>query len=75
MIFKTPCQTERETRDLAIYNEYNALIAVEGQSKTLVTEHLSKHSVKSIFYAIYQILTFAHVNLYLKLNEQLIIVT
>ena len=35
----------------------------------------SKHSVKSIFYAIYQILTFAHVNLYLKLNEQLIIVT
>ena len=34
-----------------------------------------KHSVKSIFYAIYQILTFAHVNLYLKLNEQLIIVT
>lgn len=33
MIFKTPCQTERETRDLAIYNEYNALIAVEGQSK------------------------------------------
>lgn len=42
MIFKTPCQTERETRDLAIYNEYNALIAVEGQSKTLVTEHLMK---------------------------------
>ena len=36
---------------------------------------LCKHSVKSIFYAIYQILTFAHVNLYLKLNEQLIIVT
>ncbi|WP_225982645.1 hypothetical protein [Bacteroides uniformis] len=34
-----------------------------------------KHSVKSIFYAIYQILTFAHVNLYLNLNEQLIIVT
>lgn len=33
MIFKTPCQTEREARDLAIYNEYNALIAVEGQSK------------------------------------------
>ncbi|KAB3890310.1 DUF3989 domain-containing protein, partial [Bacteroides uniformis] len=26
---------------------------------------LCKHSVKSIFYAIYQILTFAHVNLYL----------
>ncbi|WP_240055084.1 NUMOD4 domain-containing protein, partial [Bacteroides uniformis] len=25
-----------------------------------------KHSVKSIFYAIYQILTFAHVNLYLN---------
>ena len=42
MIFKTPCQTEREARDLAIYNEYNALIAVEGQSKTLVTEHLMK---------------------------------
>lgn len=53
MIFKTPCQTEREARDLAIYNEYNALIAVEGQSKTLVTEHLMKkydiHSAGTIY--------------------------
>lgn len=41
-VFKTPCQTEREARDLAIYNEYNSLMTVEGQSKTVVTEHLMK---------------------------------
>lgn len=53
IIFKTPCQTEREERDLAIYNEYNELMAVEGQSKTLVTEHLMKkygiHSMGTIY--------------------------
>lgn len=52
-IFKTDCQREREERDLAIYNEYAALMSVEGQSKTLVTEHLMKkyniHSQGTIY--------------------------
>lgn len=52
-IFRTPCQTEREARDLAIYNEYNELMTVEGQSKTVVTEHLMKkygiHSQGTIY--------------------------
>lgn len=52
-IFKTDCQKEREKRDLAIYNEYTKLVSVEGQSKTLVTEHLMKkygiHSQGTIY--------------------------
>lgn len=52
-VFKTSCQTEREARDLAIYNEYNSLMTVEGQSKTVVTEHLMKkygiHSQGTIY--------------------------
>lgn len=52
-VFKTPCQTGREARDLAIYNEYNSLMTVEGQSKTVVTEHLMKkygiHSQGTIY--------------------------
>ena len=52
-VFKTLCQTEREARDLAIYNEYNSLMTVEGQSKTVVTEHLMKkygiHSQGTIY--------------------------
>ena len=52
-IFKTDCQKEREERDLAIYNEYTELMSVEGQSKTLVTEHLMKkygvHSQGTIY--------------------------
>lgn len=52
-VFKTPCQTEREARDLAIYNEYNSLMTVEGQSRTVVTEHLMKkygiHSQGTIY--------------------------
>lgn len=52
-IFKTPCQTEREARDLALYNEYNELVSVGGQSKTLVTEHLMKkyniHSQATVY--------------------------
>lgn len=52
-VFKTPCQTEREARDLAIYNEYNSLMTIEGQSKTVVTEHLMKkygiHSQGTIY--------------------------
>ena len=48
-VFKTPCQTEREARDLAIYNEYNELITAKGQSKMLVMEHLmDKYGIHSI---------------------------
>lgn len=47
-LFKTPCQEERESRDLAIYNEYKELTAIKGQSKTLVTEHLmQKYGIHS----------------------------
>lgn len=52
-VFKTQCQAEREARDLAIYNEYNELMSVKGQSKTLVMEHLMKkygiHSIGTIY--------------------------
>lgn len=52
-VFKTQCQTEREARDLALYNEYNELMAVRGQSKTVVMEHLMEkygiHSVGTIY--------------------------
>lgn len=52
-IFKTKLQQERENRDLAIFNEYNQLVALEGQSKTQVTEHLMKkfgiHSAGTIY--------------------------
>ena len=48
-VFKTPCQTEREARDLAIYNEYNELMTAKGQSKMLVIEHLmDKYGIHSI---------------------------
>lgn len=48
MLFKTDCKAKREARDLAIYNEYNELMSVEGQSKTLVTEHLmQKYDIHS----------------------------
>ncbi len=53
IIFKTECQAEREKRDMAIYEEYNYLMSVDGQSKTLVIEHLMKkygvHSVGTIY--------------------------
>lgn len=52
-IFKTPCQAEREERDLAIYNEYNQMTSINGQSKILVIEHLMKkfgiHSASTIY--------------------------
>ncbi len=52
-VFKTECQTEREKRDLAIYNEYQELVSVEGQSRTLVVEHLMKkyntHSAGTVY--------------------------
>ena len=44
----TDLQAERATRDLAIYNEYNALAAVEGQSKTQITKYLmEKYNIHS----------------------------
>lgn len=53
LVFKTQLQQEREQRDLDIFNEYNSLMKVEGQSKTLVTEHLMKkygiHSPATIY--------------------------
>ncbi len=52
-VFKTDCQKEREERDLAIYHEYNELMSAEGQSRTLVTQHLMKkygvHSQGTIY--------------------------
>lgn len=53
LVFKTQLQQEREQRDLDIFNEYNSLMQIEGQSKTLVTEHLMKkyniHSAGTIY--------------------------
>lgn len=53
ILFKTDCKAKREARDLAIYKDYNELMAIEGQSKMLVTEHLMKkydiHSAGTIY--------------------------
>lgn len=53
LIFKTELQLERQQRDLDIFNEYNSLMKIEGQSKTLVIEHLMKkyniHSAGTIY--------------------------
>ena len=44
----TDLQDERAARDLAIYNEYNALAAVKGQSKTQITKYLmEKYGIHS----------------------------
>jgi hypothetical protein len=52
-VFKTEYQRERERRDLELYRDYEQLISVEGQSKTLVTEHLMKkyniHSAGTVY--------------------------
>lgn len=52
-VFKTDCQLERERRDRAIYDEYNDLTSVQGQSKTQVNEYLMKkygiHSAGTIY--------------------------
>lgn len=52
-IFKTDCQLEREKRDRAIFDEYNELTSVQGQSKTRVNDYLMKkygiHSVGTIY--------------------------
>lgn len=53
LVFRTQLQQEREQRDLDIFNEYNSLMKIEGQSKTLVTEHLMRkyniHSAGTIY--------------------------
>lgn len=53
IILRTPCQTEREARDLAIYNEYNSLMETEGQSKVMAKDFLMKkyniHSQGTIY--------------------------
>lgn len=47
-VLKTPFQVEKEARELEIFNEYNELMSVAGQSATAVTEHLmQKHSIHS----------------------------
>lgn len=38
----TDLQDERAARDLAIYNEYQTLAAIEGQSKTEINKFLMK---------------------------------
>lgn len=49
MIFKTDCQKEREARDKAIYDDYNHLMGVKGQSKMMVIQHLmGKYNVHSM---------------------------
>lgn len=39
---RTEYQVEKEARELAIYNEYNELIAQPGAMSTAVNEHLMK---------------------------------
>lgn len=47
-VFKTPYRLEKEAKELEIYNEYNALMSVAGQSKTGVTDFLMrKHGIHS----------------------------
>lgn len=47
-ILRTQCQEDRDARDLSIFNEYNELISVEGQSKSRVVEYLmKKHNIHS----------------------------
>lgn len=53
LILRTQCQIEREERDLAVYNEYQKLMEVEGQSKVASHEYLCKkygiHSQGTIY--------------------------
>ena len=52
-MFKTTFRLEKEAKELKIYNEYNALMAVDGQSKTGVTDFLMRkygiHSASTIY--------------------------
>ena len=42
MSYKTPYEKERRERELKLYNEYVALTADEGNSKTMVMKSLIK---------------------------------
>lgn len=45
---KTTLQEEREARDLAIYNDYNALVADPNQSRTQAIQYLmGKYNIHS----------------------------
>lgn len=47
-VFKTAYQEEQEAKDMAIYNEWNELMSVPGQSATGVTQHLmQKYNIHS----------------------------
>ena len=54
-VLKTELQKEREKRDLAIYSDYESMMAVPGQSSIEVTKVLmKKYNIYSIG-TIYQI--------------------
>lgn len=50
---KTALQEEREARDLAIYNEYNALVSDPNQSRTQANQYLMEkyglHSTGTVY--------------------------
>jgi hypothetical protein len=47
-VFKTAYQEEQEAKDLAVYNEWNELMKVPGQSATGVSAHLmQKYNIHS----------------------------
>lgn len=39
---KTPYRAKKEARDMAILNEWNELVSVPGQSRTMVRDMLMK---------------------------------
>lgn len=47
-VFKTAYQEEQEAKDMAIYNEWNELMQLPGQSATAVAQHLmQKYNIHS----------------------------
>lgn len=47
-VFKTPYREEQEAKDLAVYNEWNELMKVPGQSASGVAQHLmQKYGIHS----------------------------
>ena len=54
-VFKTAYQEEQEAKDMAIYNEWNELMSVPGQSATGVTQHLmQKYNIPTAGYAVFE---------------------
>jgi len=51
---KTDCRLEREARELAIYNEWNALIGEPGAMRTAIDMHLMEkyniHAASTIWF-------------------------